>query len=296
MRYTAFASSTVLVVALGLAGCFSPNLGAAPFNCGVGGTCPGGYTCVDSVCRLDSTVVGGDAGGVLPDITQVGDSSMPTHGTQSCSQVLACAGGCSGAGCIDGCRQMGTESGTADFDALSACLSGDCGTECGGADRSACGQCANTKCKDELEACQKDQTGNPSDGGPPADTSMWHRPDGFNPNPDGGPGEPDGSQTFDTLQPPEDTVVGQDTFTPPPDVPMGNNLSCGQLLDCINGCQDQTCADSCYARATPEAQMTYDTASQCVNDNCSFECLVFGGDVCNLCVAQYCSAETGACM
>jgi hypothetical protein len=295
MRYTLL-PSTILMVAIGLSGCFSPNLGAAPFNCGDGGSCPGGYVCVENICRLDSTV-GGDLGVGLPDLITSGDGLGMPHGNQSCAQVLGCAGSCSGSACIDSCRQMGTATGTADFDALSACLSGDCGTECGGADRSACGQCANTKCKTQLQACQQDQPGNPGDGGPPpTDSVTWQRPDGFTPNPDTGPGEPDASPTFDTIQPPQDNVVGQDNVTPPPDVPMGTMLSCGQLLDCINACQDQTCADGCYARATPEAQMTYDTASACVNNNCSLECLGFGGQVCDLCIMTYCSAETAACM
>jgi hypothetical protein len=151
------------------------------------------------------------------------------------------------------------------------------------------------KCKDELDACQDDTSGTTPDGGPAGDGATWMPPPGWQQPDMGTPPEDRPMPGFDVIRPPEDMVSGTDTVTPPPDVPRGSDLTCGQLLACINGCGDQACADDCYSRATPEAQATYDTASACVSNNCPLECLFFGGAVCDLCVQDMCSAETGAC-
>src|SRR5213082_2378324 len=86
-----------LVALFALAGCFSPNLGDAPFACGAGGDCPSGYTCsAQQLCVSASS---------QPTLQlPPGTGSTTGNGSDSCAQVLACAEQCADSSCVDGCR------------------------------------------------------------------------------------------------------------------------------------------------------------------------------------------------
>src|SRR5262245_13106604 len=93
----------VVGLGIGIAGatvvaCFNPDLGPAPFACGMGGACPAGYACTgNNLC-----VKIGNDGGVLPD--GVGNDAISVTGKKSCGEVLVCAANCSDDNCINDCR------------------------------------------------------------------------------------------------------------------------------------------------------------------------------------------------
>ena len=140
-----------------------------------------------------------------------------------------------------------------------------------------------------------DDTTPPPDTAPPTDTTA----------PPADTIEPDVTVN-DTLEP-DDTVepdvTPDDTSDPdamsPDDVsdadvgpmaPSGTN--CSEVVDCVNGCADETCGQACVAAGTPAAAAQLDDLTTCV-----FAACPNGDQACvNSTGAQECEAEWGTCL
>jgi hypothetical protein len=120
------------------------------------------------------------------------------------------------------------------------------------------------------------------DGGPGGDAAEGG---------DGGPG------------PGEDGSAGLD-LTVGPDRPTGFDLGSGDLgsgtvtcvgvVNCIQGCADQSCADACLASGTPDAQAEAMAVFQCLDAQCQSECST-DATRCGGCLSLNCSPADAAC-
>jgi hypothetical protein len=70
--------------------------------------------------------------------------------------------------------------------------------------------------------------------------------------------------------------------------------SCVGVVNCIQGCADQTCADACLASGTPEAQAEAMAVFQCLDAFCSGECATDASQ-CGGCLSANCSQQDAAC-
>jgi hypothetical protein len=83
----------VLILVLGLGGCFHPDLGQQPFQCGAGGECPPGYHCAAQICNADDG--GGPDGGAVVDARPIADArpadAQPDAATTCRAGEIVCA-------------------------------------------------------------------------------------------------------------------------------------------------------------------------------------------------------------
>ena len=63
----------------------------------------------------------------------------------------------------------------------------------------------------------------------------------------------------------EDGLCTRNVEPPPPD----DELSCIELVECLNQCFDEGCLQECFFAATPAAQRTYQALAGCVEAECS---------------------------
>jgi len=70
-----------------------------------------------------------------------------------CAGITECAGACSSQSCISGCRDAGTESGGAAFDAVISCTYSNCLSDCLSGNEATCEACVSTNCAEETAAC-----------------------------------------------------------------------------------------------------------------------------------------------
>ncbi|MFN3201949.1 MAG: S1 family peptidase [Bradymonadia bacterium] len=68
-----------------------------------------------------------------------------------------------------------------------------------------------------------------------------------------------------------------------------NADACGSIFNCFNSCQGDGCEFGCYAEGSPEGRATFDTAIQCMTNNCAN-----AADY-QACVQQRCGEEIDAC-
>lgn len=73
----------------------------------------------------------------------------------------------------------------------------------------------------------------------------------------------------------------------PQQAQASSGLTCMQLFDCFQACQDGTCIQQCLGQADPGAQQAASAAMQCSSQRCAGG----GAD----CLAQQCSAEVAMC-
>ena len=72
--------------------------------------------------------------------------------------------------------------------------------------------------------------------------------------------------------------------------------TCGQLIDCILGCQsgDDACVGNCWTEATYESQVALQNLIDCMNSACSSQCADINSQACDDCWAAE-QAQGGAC-
>lgn len=83
-----------------------------------------------------------------------------------------------------------------------------------------------------------------------------------------------------------------------PDLAGAMMSGCSEMINCINGCQDNTCRQNCFNSGTPTAQQLYNDLSGCLRTACPG---TNANDVCFMitpqCTQCYTDAQqTGACV
>ena len=66
----------------------------------------------------------------------------------------------------------------------------------------------------------------------------------------------------------------------------GAELSCGEILDCMDACADDACAEECYGDGSADGQDILDDLFDCADEN---ECDDYD------CIDEYCPDELDEC-
>ena len=190
--------------------------------------------------------------------------------TKPCSLILDCVRKCGGdSSCESSCKESGTDQGTALYADLEACAA-----YCGGV---ADDECLTKNCYDVYYACNPNQKcGNGvHDEGEVCENK-----------------ETKACQELNTedkqWQPINEAVCnsecsGWDTYSCV-DI---NALTCYQVYECAEDCEDSECEAACIAKTWPAAKAKYDTMKSCLADNCPV--------VTEECMNEFCKFQTDAC-
>ncbi len=90
---------------------------------------------------------------------------------------------------------------------------------------------------------------------------------------------------------------------PPPAADLGTGatgtMTCKQIFDCYNQCNDQACAEKCFLSGTATAQAQADAVEQCWYQAeagvCKTQCANPQSQTCYTCEDQACAAQYAAC-
>jgi hypothetical protein len=72
-----------------------------------------------------------------------------------------------------------------------------------------------------------------------------------------------------------------------------NDASCSALLDCLEQCNDDTCAQACFT-ANPNGAPLLDAIDTCAEQQCASTC-GGGTDACETCAMSKCGSQINAC-
>ena len=92
-----------------------------------------------------------------------------------------------------------------------------------------------------------------------------------------------------------DTDTVTDNAIPDNDTVSPTGKTCAEIVTCINGCADETCAQACYDSGSTEGKALYDAAANCVQTNCATECGGSDQDACTACQQDKCADQLDAC-
>ena len=72
----------------------------------------------------------------------------------------------------------------------------------------------------------------------------------------------------------------------------GNEGGCGSILQCMQTCRDQACANNCFQNGSMAGQQIYNTFQQCLQMN---GCVAPTGMVDQMCLQRNCINQLNAC-
>ncbi|HQN73885.1 MAG TPA: hypothetical protein PLB16_10760, partial [bacterium] len=217
---------------------------------------PGSYVTGDAACNRWCT--GWDP------------TNCSTGGNKTCAQIFTCVDACADDACIEGCRGQGSEQGLELFNALYECWTGNCAS---GADRE---ECMKQNCNDEYYSCYPgEKCGNGViDEGEKCE-SLETKP----------------CQEFGEDWQPINEAICNSTCT---DWDMyacidKDALTCYQVYECVEKCDNSECEEECIAKTWPAAKAKYDTMLECLDKECS------DAPVMEVCMNEFCKFQTDAC-
>ena len=188
---------------------------------------------------------------------------------RNCTQILECMTKCADDSCKNGCRETGTEQGISLFEALESCAA-----SCGGiADE----ECLKSNCYDSYYACNPNQKcGNGVlDEGEICEKKETKPCQELN-------------SADKEYQPINEAVCDSECkgWNPYSCVDI-NALTCYQVYECVQECNDSECEKACINKTWPAAKEKYDTMMKCLADN---ECVVN-----EECMSSVCKFQADAC-
>ncbi len=202
--------------------------------CAQANRCPD-LGCVEQACSGQLRECGASEGGE-PSVAQ------PSAGGLTCPELLGCTQQCGAdVACAEACRGRASDEATQAYDDYAGCYAAN-----GCQD----GDCAHANCSPEYEVCS----------GPNAPQAA---------DPDGQPD--DASEAPD--REPHDTDPGPPPETVPRDPPPPE-LTCREVLQCRESCNDPSCQQDCFFQGRVTAQIAYSalalcgTLHLCADDNC----------------------------
>lgn len=225
------------------------------------------FACQNQACGTELTACVGEQGPMMT-------------GTLSCSDLNACFSMCNpnDQACVQDCFNNATATAQQQYGAIITCAQN---SGCPEADNA----CVNNACSSEIQAClgggSTPAVGSLSCGGVFLCASSCGQNDSACQNNCIQAVAADQAELLDAYLGCAETNMCQDQACIETNCaaeeaacfPPGDQ-SCGQVLDCIGMCQDQSCAGECQLQATEEASTELQALGECLNTNScmSFDC------------------------